>query len=94
MLWELGLSPSFVFQKYPEYYKIIKNPIDMKMIAQKIQGNMYNSLGEVERDFLLMVKNARTFNEPKSVIYKVYQHHRLSVDLLVYWYIYLSWQDA
>ncbi|XP_078341270.1 protein polybromo-1-like isoform X7 [Crassostrea virginica] len=67
---------SLVFQllpqrsKYPEYYKIIKNPIDMKMIAQKIQGNMYNSLGEVERDFLLMVKNARTFNEPKSVIYK------------------------
>ncbi|XP_078341273.1 protein polybromo-1-like isoform X10 [Crassostrea virginica] len=57
-------------EKYPEYYKIIKNPIDMKMIAQKIQGNMYNSLGEVERDFLLMVKNARTFNEPKSVIYK------------------------
>lgn len=61
----------FVFQKYPEYYKIIKNPIDMKMIAQKIQGNMYNTLNEIERDFFLMVKNARTFNEPKSVIYKV-----------------------
>eukprot|EP00105_Crassostrea_gigas_P034204 XP_019918352.1 PREDICTED: protein polybromo-1-like isoform X16 [Crassostrea gigas] len=67
---------SLVFQllpqrsKYPEYYKIIKNPIDMKMIAQKIQGNMYNTLNEIERDFFLMVKNARTFNEPKSVIYK------------------------
>lgn len=43
----------------------------MKMIAQKIQGNMYNTLNEIERDFFLMVKNARTFNEPKSVIYKV-----------------------
>ncbi|XP_048738876.1 LOW QUALITY PROTEIN: protein polybromo-1-like [Ostrea edulis] len=67
---------SLVFQllpqrsKYPEYYRIIKNPIDMKMIAQKIQGNMYNTLEEIEKDFLLMVKNARTFNEPKSVIYK------------------------
>ncbi|XP_062616162.1 protein polybromo-1-like [Saccostrea cucullata] len=67
---------SLVFQllpqrsKYPEYYQIIKNPIDMKMIAQKIQGSMYNTLEEIEKDFLLMVKNARTFNEPKSVIYK------------------------
>lgn len=56
--------------KYPEYYQIIKNPIDLKMIAQNIKHSRYKQLDEVERDLLLMVKNAKTFNEPKSLIYK------------------------
>ena len=41
------------------------------MIAQKIQNCMYKSLDDIERDFNLMVKNAKTFNEPKSLIFKV-----------------------
>lgn len=55
---------------YPEYYKIITEPIDLKLIAMKIQDNGYTHLGELERELLLMVKNAKTFNEPGSVIYK------------------------
>lgn len=30
------LFPPF-FQQYPDYYAIIKEPIDLKIIAQKIQ---------------------------------------------------------
>ncbi|XP_071136787.1 protein polybromo-1-like isoform X8 [Mytilus edulis] len=56
--------------KYPEYYQIIKQPVDLKMIAQNIKHGRYRSLDEVERDLLQMVKNAKTFNEPKSLIYK------------------------
>ncbi|KAK3103095.1 hypothetical protein FSP39_016403 [Pinctada imbricata] len=56
--------------KYPEYFDIIKNPIDMKMIGQRIQDGVYRTLDDIERDFNLMVKNAKTFNEPKSQIYK------------------------
>lgn len=41
------------------------------MIAQNIKHGRYRSLDEVERDLLQMVKNAKTFNEPKSLIYKV-----------------------
>jgi hypothetical protein len=29
--------PAFVFQQYPDYYAIIKEPIDLKTIAQRIQ---------------------------------------------------------
>ena len=57
--------------KYPEYYRIITEPIDLKMIAQKIQAQQYKTLNDLEADLLLMVKNARTFNEPGSLIYKV-----------------------
>ncbi|KAK9745833.1 BAH domain [Popillia japonica] len=65
---EFQLLPSK--KKYPEYYEIIENPIDLKSIATKIQNNDYNSLLEMERDLLIMTKNACLFNEPGSQIYK------------------------
>ncbi|KAL1417017.1 hypothetical protein MTO96_027223 [Rhipicephalus appendiculatus] len=55
---------------YPEYYKIITEPVDLKIIATRIQEGTYTSLAELERDLMLLVKNARTFNEPGSLIYK------------------------
>ncbi|KAL3851884.1 hypothetical protein ACJMK2_015582 [Sinanodonta woodiana] len=55
---------------YRQYYAVIKEPIDLKTIAQKIQDNAYTTLGDMERDLFVMVKNAKTFNEPKSFIYK------------------------
>ncbi|KAG8184625.1 hypothetical protein JTE90_022674 [Oedothorax gibbosus] len=55
---------------YPEYYKVIQDPVDLKMIAQKIQNNEYRSLCEMEKNLLQMIKNAKNFNEPGSQIYK------------------------
>ncbi|KAJ8960514.1 hypothetical protein NQ318_013798 [Aromia moschata] len=57
-------------KKYPEYYEVIEQPIDLKMIAAKVQNSRYGSLAEMERDLLLMCKNACLFNEPGSQIYK------------------------
>lgn len=58
------------FQLYPEYYEVIDTPIDLKMIAIRIQEGAYNSLSDMERDLLLMCRNACQFNEPGSQIYK------------------------
>ncbi|XP_041985190.1 protein polybromo-1 isoform X2 [Aricia agestis] len=57
-------------RRYPEYYDLIESPIDLKIIAQKIQGGEYTSLNELEKDLLLMVRNACHFNVPGSQIYK------------------------
>ncbi|XP_018567021.1 protein polybromo-1 isoform X3 [Anoplophora glabripennis] len=57
-------------KKYPEYYEVIEQPIDLKMVAVKIQNNKYNNILELERDLMLMCKNACLFNEPGSQIYK------------------------
>lgn len=65
---EFQLLPSK--KKYPKYYEVIDNPIDLRMIAIKIQNNEYCTLNEMEKDLLLMTKNACLFNEPGSVIYK------------------------
>lgn len=40
------------------------------MIARKIQQSKYSNLGEMEKDLIQMTKNACTFNEPGSQIYK------------------------
>jgi hypothetical protein len=54
----------------------------LKIIAQNIKHGRYRVLDEVERDLLLMVKNAKTFNEPKSLIYKVFTFNE--PKLLIY----------
>lgn len=57
-------------QLYPEYYDVIETPIDLKTIARKIQEGAYSSLGDMEKDLMLMCRNACQFNEPGSQIYK------------------------
>uniref|UniRef100_A0A8C6V9I5 Protein polybromo-1 n=1 Tax=Naja naja TaxID=35670 RepID=A0A8C6V9I5_NAJNA len=66
---------SELFQKlpskvqYPDYYAIIKEPIDLKTIAQRIQNGSYKSI-HVTKDIDLLVKNAKTYNEPGSQVFK------------------------
>ncbi|CAE1320778.1 PBRM1 [Acanthosepion pharaonis] len=56
--------------KYPKYYEIIKDPIDLKLIGQRIQDGYYSNVAALEKDLLLMIKNAKTFNEPRSQVYR------------------------
>ncbi|KAG8007830.1 Protein polybromo-1, partial [Nibea albiflora] len=71
-----GRLVSELFQKlpskmqYPDYYAIIKEPIDLKIIAQKIQLGHYRSISAMAKDIDLLVKNAKTYNEPGSQVFK------------------------
>lgn len=71
-----GRSVSQIFQllpskdEYPDYYEYIKEPIDLKMIGTKICNGSYNSITDLEKDLILMVKNAKYYNEPGSQVYK------------------------
>ena len=56
---------------YPEYYIVIKQPIDLREILQKIREETYSSLEEMVHDVDLMAENACTFNEEESMVYKV-----------------------
>lgn len=62
---------SLSIQEYPEYYQVIKRPMDMQRIQQKIISRGYDQLEDMVNDFLLMFDNACKFNEPDSLIYKV-----------------------
>ncbi|XP_060766964.1 protein polybromo-1 isoform X6 [Neoarius graeffei] len=73
---EHGRLISELFQRlpskiqYPDYYAIIKEPIDLKAIAQRIQIGYYKSVNHMFKDIDLLVKNAKTYNEPGSQVFK------------------------
>lgn len=57
-------------QKYPEYYQVIEHPIDLKMVAQRIQAKHYKTIDDLEDDLAVLFNNACSFNEPGSRIFK------------------------
>ncbi|XP_065097828.1 protein polybromo-1 isoform X3 [Paramisgurnus dabryanus] len=73
---EHGRLISELFQRlpskvqYPDYYAIIKEPIDLKTIAQRIQMGFYKSVNHMAKDIELLAKNAKTYNEPGSQVFK------------------------
>lgn len=70
------------FQEYPDYYEIIKKPIDMQRIQQKIMTNQYDGVDDMVADFVQMFDNACRYNEPDSLIYKVrfFALHNISIS--------------
>uniref|UniRef100_A0A1I7UKI5 Bromo domain-containing protein n=1 Tax=Caenorhabditis tropicalis TaxID=1561998 RepID=A0A1I7UKI5_9PELO len=56
-------------KQYPEYYQIIRNPIDMKTIRYRIDNHQYPHVDAMLADVRLMFANARDFNEPASSIH-------------------------
>ncbi|XP_019864490.1 PREDICTED: protein polybromo-1-like [Amphimedon queenslandica] len=58
-------------KEYPEYYRIITEPIGLAMIKSNIESGHYRNLKEIQEDLLLMIKNAQYFNEPLSDIHKM-----------------------
>ncbi|PSN44969.1 hypothetical protein C0J52_05485 [Blattella germanica] len=57
-------------QELPDYYNIIKKPIDIKKIQQRLDENKYNSFDDLERDFIQMCRNAQKYNEELSLIHE------------------------
>lgn len=65
----MGFLGHFI-QDYPDYYDIIKDPIDMEKIAHKLKQQYYDNIDEMASDFTRMFENACKYNEPDSQIYK------------------------
>ncbi|XP_035706567.1 nucleosome-remodeling factor subunit NURF301 isoform X3 [Folsomia candida] len=54
----------------PNYYKVIKEPMDLKTIALRVEEKMYTKLLDFVADLAKIVDNYRFFNPPESQIYK------------------------
>ena len=71
-----GRQLSIIFMKlpnqkeFPDYYEVIKRPMDLFKISTKLASNAYNSVEECQSDMVLVFDNACKFNEPDSQIYK------------------------
>lgn len=55
---------------YPDYYDIIKKPIDINKILNRIEDGKYSDFSDLERDFMLLCSNAQIYNEEASLIHE------------------------
>ncbi|XP_056122002.1 transcription activator BRG1 isoform X1 [Rhinichthys klamathensis goyatoka] len=57
-------------KELPEYYELIRKPVDFRKIKERIRSHRYRSLNDLERDVMLLCQNAQTFNLEGSLIYE------------------------
>uniref|UniRef100_A0A8C9DWS3 Bromo domain-containing protein n=1 Tax=Phocoena sinus TaxID=42100 RepID=A0A8C9DWS3_PHOSS len=57
-------------KELPEYYELIRKPVDFKKIKERIRSHKYRSLNDLEKDVMLLCQNAQTFNLEGSLIYE------------------------
>ncbi|XP_036380068.1 transcription activator BRG1 isoform X3 [Megalops cyprinoides] len=57
-------------KELPEYYELIRKPVDFRKIKERIRSHRYRSLGDLEKDVMLLCQNAQTFNLEGSLIYE------------------------
>lgn len=66
---------------YPDYYKIILEPMDLRTIDHNIRSDRYPSEDSMMEDMKLMFRNARHYNEEGSrvsnEINKIYKQLKL-----------------
>ncbi|KAH3563097.1 hypothetical protein KXV84_000747 [Aspergillus fumigatus] len=73
---EDGHDPSRLFQRsvnkrnVPDYYEIIKEPMALSILKQKINKREYKNFAEFVRDCALIPHNAQTYNRPNSQAYE------------------------
>uniref|UniRef100_A0A8C0VUQ7 Protein polybromo-1 n=1 Tax=Cyanistes caeruleus TaxID=156563 RepID=A0A8C0VUQ7_CYACU len=87
-----GRLISELFQKlpskvqYPDYYAIIKEPIDLKTIAQRIQNGTYKSIHAMAKDIDLLAKNAfkleaaQVFYSDANAIKKIFNMKKAEIE--------------
>lgn len=66
---EIFLEPVDV-SEVPDYESVIKNPIDLGTMREKLKNGLYDSLEDLESDFTLMIKNCLLYNDKETIFYK------------------------
>lgn len=57
-------------EEYPDYYEIMKKPIALNTIRERIDNDEYKSVDEFQADLKLIADNAKTYNRKGSQVYR------------------------
>merc|ERR1712233_173157 len=57
-------------KELPDYYEIIRKPVDIAKIQKRIEEFSYEDMNALEKDFMLMCKNTQQYNEDGSLIFE------------------------
>lgn len=65
---QIFLEPVDVIE-VPDYANVIKNPIDLGTMLEKLNRGMYDSIDDLEADFSLMIRNCLLYNDKTTIFY-------------------------
>uniref|UniRef100_A0A672MPH8 Transcription activator BRG1-like n=1 Tax=Sinocyclocheilus grahami TaxID=75366 RepID=A0A672MPH8_SINGR len=71
-------------KELPEYYELIRKPVDFRKIKERIKSHKYRTLNDLEKDVMLLCQNAQTFNLEGSLVIFVL----LIFDLISFCHLY------
>lgn len=54
----------------PDYYNVIKEPMDLKTMDQRLNAHYYTTREQFERDVNLIVSNCKEYNDRSTSYYK------------------------
>merc|ERR1712241_407350 len=57
-------------KELPDYYEVIRKPVDIAKIQQRIDDERYEDMDALERDFMVLCKNTQHYNEDGSLIFE------------------------
>ena len=57
-------------KELPDYYDVIRKPVDIKKIKSRISSHRYRSIDDLQEDFMQLCRNAQTYNVEGSLIYE------------------------
>merc|ERR1711997_1417984 len=57
-------------KELPDYYEVIRRPVDISKIQVKIDDGKYDDLDALEKDFMLLCENAQKYNQEGSIIHE------------------------
>ncbi|CAL9682271.1 unnamed protein product [Knipowitschia caucasica] len=57
-------------KEVPEYYELIRKPVDFRRIRERVRNHKYRCVGDLEKDIHQLCQNAQTYNLEGSQIYE------------------------
>uniref|UniRef100_A0A671R2P6 Probable global transcription activator SNF2L2 n=1 Tax=Sinocyclocheilus anshuiensis TaxID=1608454 RepID=A0A671R2P6_9TELE len=57
-------------KELPEYYELIRKPVDFKKIKERVRNHKHRSVSDLEKDVMLLCHNAQTYNLEGSQVSK------------------------
>ena len=60
-----------VKMELPDYFDVVKEPMDLTIIRKRLDGNMYREISTFEVDVELVFTNAMLYNEEGTDVYEV-----------------------
>ncbi|KAJ2850125.1 hypothetical protein IWW36_002124 [Coemansia brasiliensis] len=65
------LSRPVTASEAPDYFEIIKQPMDFGTMRDRLAAGQYTDIASFERDLLLVVQNCMTYNKPSTYYFQL-----------------------